>query len=199
MSKPKVIALDGVAASGKSTVGSCLAEKHNYLYLDTGVMYRAITWHVLQTHTNPHNQSAVVDLCQKAKLEVVPPTQTDCPPAQTGRALVTAPLAQGKDPQVVYVPNDSSEASHIIVRYDTVTHVSTDIMKLPVGKTVKNLFLARNDQWVFFFTGPLYAPFPAPGGTLQAVRIDGQGLQTLYCNLSAPAALLSQTILSLKR
>ena len=75
--KPKVIAIDGVAASGKSTLGSCLAQKHNYLYLDTGVMYRAITWYVLQTKTDPQDRPAVTALCRQANLVVKPPTQAD--------------------------------------------------------------------------------------------------------------------------
>ena len=40
-SPPEVIAIDGPAASGKSTIGHLLAEKLNFLYLDTGSMYRA--------------------------------------------------------------------------------------------------------------------------------------------------------------
>ena len=39
---PRIIALDGPAASGKSTVGLKIAEALNYLFFDTGVMYRAI-------------------------------------------------------------------------------------------------------------------------------------------------------------
>ena len=43
-----MIAIDGPAASGKSTVGRLLAEQLHYLYLDTGCMYRAVTWAALQ-------------------------------------------------------------------------------------------------------------------------------------------------------
>jgi hypothetical protein len=121
----------------------------------------------------------------------VPPTQTDCPPTQTGRALVTAPLAQGKNPQVVYVPNGSPDYGQRLVRYDTVTHTTTDIVKVPENTIIKSIITSRNDPWVFFFTGANVHASPAPGGTLQAVRIDGQGLQTLYCNLPAIAPLVS--------
>ena len=43
MGLPKTIAIDGPAGSGKSTLGSLLANELGYLYLDTGVMYRAVT------------------------------------------------------------------------------------------------------------------------------------------------------------
>jgi cytidylate kinase len=41
--RPAIIAIDGPAASGKSTVGRCLAELIGFLFFDTGVMYRAVT------------------------------------------------------------------------------------------------------------------------------------------------------------
>jgi cytidylate kinase len=45
--RPAIIAIDGPAASGKSTVGYRLANALGYLYFDTGVMYRAVTWAAL--------------------------------------------------------------------------------------------------------------------------------------------------------
>jgi cytidylate kinase len=47
LSKPSTIAIDGTAASGKSTIGKLLAESLHYRYFDTGVMYRAVTWATL--------------------------------------------------------------------------------------------------------------------------------------------------------
>ncbi len=44
MPLPKIIAIDGPAASGKSTLAFHLADDLNYLFFDTGVMYRAVTW-----------------------------------------------------------------------------------------------------------------------------------------------------------
>jgi len=46
--KGKVIAIDGPAGAGKSTTARLLAERLGYTYLDTGAMYRAITWLALQ-------------------------------------------------------------------------------------------------------------------------------------------------------
>ncbi len=77
MSNSLTIAIDGSAASGKSTLGWALAKKLNYLYLDTGVMYRAVTWAALHHHIDPHDEAAVTALAEKISLKILPPTKDD--------------------------------------------------------------------------------------------------------------------------
>ena len=43
MSKKIIIAIDGFSSTGKSTIAKLLAKKYNYIYVDTGAMYRAVT------------------------------------------------------------------------------------------------------------------------------------------------------------
>ncbi len=54
----KSIAIDGPAASGKSAVGKLLAEKLSYSFLDTGIMYRAVTYLVEEININPEKASS---------------------------------------------------------------------------------------------------------------------------------------------
>ena len=54
-----VIAIDGPAASGKSSVARGLAEQLGFFYINTGAMYRAATWHVLRVGANPQSVVAV--------------------------------------------------------------------------------------------------------------------------------------------
>lgn len=75
--KPQTIALDGTAASGKTTVGRLLAQKRNYLFLDTGLMYRAVTWAVLNAKIDPQDGPAVARLLDSITLTVLPPTVDD--------------------------------------------------------------------------------------------------------------------------
>lgn len=57
--RPTTITIDGPAASGKTTVGYKLAEKLGYIFLDTGVMYRAVTLATLVQGVDPKNENAV--------------------------------------------------------------------------------------------------------------------------------------------
>jgi len=77
MSTPLIIAIDGPAASGKSTLGFRLAETLGYLYFDTGLMYRAITWLVLKRDLDVKNEAAVTQLAQNVPIEVSPPSLED--------------------------------------------------------------------------------------------------------------------------
>jgi cytidylate kinase len=74
---PSIIALDGPAASGKSTLGRNLADSLGYLFFDTGVMYRAITWIALQRDLNLRDEAAITELAQQAQIDIRPPSQTD--------------------------------------------------------------------------------------------------------------------------
>lgn len=64
-----VIAIDGPAASGKSSVARALAEKLGFVYVNSGAMYRAVTWLVLERGTDPHNAEAVTQLLEQTQLE----------------------------------------------------------------------------------------------------------------------------------
>jgi cytidylate kinase len=77
MGVPKIIAIDGPAASGKSTLGKRLAEELGYLYFDTGVMYRAVTWLALQRGIPVEDEAAVTALAEHTLIEVRPPSQPD--------------------------------------------------------------------------------------------------------------------------
>jgi cytidylate kinase len=75
--KPTLIAIDGPAASGKSTIAAALARKLNYLYFDTGVMYRAATWAALDRGVMISDEAAVTALTESLQIDVKPPSQND--------------------------------------------------------------------------------------------------------------------------
>lgn len=71
------IAIDGPAASGKSSVGLELSIRLGYLFLDTGVMYRAITWVALQKRVDFNEESAISELASQSIIEINQPSLGD--------------------------------------------------------------------------------------------------------------------------
>ncbi len=71
------IAIDGPAASGKSSVGLALSKRLGYLFLDTGVMYRAITWAALQKNIDFEDEAAISRLASQSIIEINQPSQKD--------------------------------------------------------------------------------------------------------------------------
>jgi len=71
MTKP-IIALDGPAGAGKSTVSRRLARELGYIYLDTGAMYRAITWLVMESNIRVEDEESIASLVADVQLELLP-------------------------------------------------------------------------------------------------------------------------------
>lgn len=72
LSIPSTIAIDGTAASGKSTIGASLARSLDYLFFDTGVMYRAVTWAVLDRKIAVDDVEKISNLAESLLIDVVP-------------------------------------------------------------------------------------------------------------------------------
>lgn len=77
LTSPAVIAIDGPAASGKSTVGQAVADRLGYVYLDTGAMYRAVAWLAHQHAISATDETQVTRLAETADIDVLPATQHD--------------------------------------------------------------------------------------------------------------------------
>jgi cytidylate kinase len=71
---PRVIAIDGPAGSGKSTVGYGVAQALDFLYFDTGAMYRAVTWVGLERGIDLEDGDAVGKLAEELEMDILPPS-----------------------------------------------------------------------------------------------------------------------------
>lgn len=72
MNSKIIVAIDGLSSSGKSTIAKQLAKKLNYIYLDSGAMYRAITYHAMQNHliSNDHfNKDSLIESLPEINIE----------------------------------------------------------------------------------------------------------------------------------
>ncbi len=77
MATPRLIAIDGPAGAGKSTIGALVAERLGYLFLDTGAMYRAIALFALDRGVSPEDGATLATLARGARIAIGPATVRD--------------------------------------------------------------------------------------------------------------------------
>lgn len=85
-----VIAIDGPSGSGKSSVSRAVAKQLGLDYLDTGAMYRAMTWWVLEKGIDPIDGDMVMDVAKVAQLK--PSTDPNNPTIHVGDVDVSGPI-----------------------------------------------------------------------------------------------------------
>lgn len=66
------IAIDGPAGAGKSTVARLVAQQLGYVYVDTGAMYRAVTWKVLQAGIDLEQTEAIIEITRATAISLLP-------------------------------------------------------------------------------------------------------------------------------
>ncbi len=76
--KKVVVAIDGPAAAGKSTIAKKVALIKGYTYIDTGAMYRAFTWYCLNKGVDCQNEKACCALIPEVKIELKPDNVVLC-------------------------------------------------------------------------------------------------------------------------
>jgi cytidylate kinase len=74
---PSVIAIDGPAGSGKSTLGHLLAQRLGYLYFDTGALYRAVSLAALEHGVSVDDDVSLTELARRVTIDVLEPTDAD--------------------------------------------------------------------------------------------------------------------------
>ena len=90
--RPRKVAVDGSAASGKSTIGRRLAERLGYAFLDTGVMYRAVTYAALERGLSLQDSGSIGELAQTLTIDVSLDCEGSEPRATIDGSEVTAHL-----------------------------------------------------------------------------------------------------------
>lgn len=75
--KDIIVAIDGPAASGKSTIGCRVADELGFVYLDTGVLYRAVTWAALERGIAIEDEAGVTRLSEALRIDIQRPAVDD--------------------------------------------------------------------------------------------------------------------------
>jgi pantoate ligase / CMP/dCMP kinase len=111
-----IIAIDGPAGAGKSTVTRRLAQELGLLYLDTGAMYRAVTWLVMDAGIAIDNESAIANLIKDVQIDLISPQNPELTTAvYINRKEVTHPI---RTPEVT--KNVSAISAQAAVRKELV-------------------------------------------------------------------------------
>lgn len=87
MAKRVTVAIDGPAAAGKSTVAKKVAAILNYTYVDTGAMYRAFTWAVLQRGLDPKDEKASCSIIPDVTMDLLEDGRVFCNDTDVTRAI----------------------------------------------------------------------------------------------------------------
>lgn len=113
----------------------------------------------------------------------MPPTQTACPAANTARAAVMRHLALGQLQNLVYiyneVPQNTSNSFGHLRRYDVSNGHKAEVVSS--GLSIDQAQISADGQWILFLSIPDPRGDSQHAAMLQLVRMDGEGLQTLYC------------------
>ncbi|MEH7883127.1 (d)CMP kinase [Bacillus sp. JJ1609] len=113
MSKRISIAIDGPAAAGKSTVAKIVAEKLAYVYIDTGAMYRALTYKALREGVSLNDETDLISLLNDTTIELFP--------GEAGQKVVLDGIEVTQEIRTAEVTNQVSYASiHEQVRKEMV-------------------------------------------------------------------------------
>jgi cytidylate kinase len=158
LSKPSTIAIDGTAASGKSTVAALLAQSLGYLYFDTGVMYRAVTWAALDRKINVEDVNQISQLAETLAIDVKPVGQGNDP--DDGRQYTV--LADGLD--VTWAIRNPEVDKHVsrVSSYPRVRAALTDQQRrlaaagsiVMVGRDIGTVVLPNADLKFFLRASP---------------------------------------------
>ncbi|MGM0899921.1 MAG: (d)CMP kinase [Bacillota bacterium] len=113
MNKRISIAIDGPAAAGKSTVAKILAEGLEYIYIDTGAMYRALTYKAIKNQTDIKNEAALMEILNDSTIDLLP--------GQAGQIVLLDGTDVTNDIRTSEVTNNVSVvAAHEAVRIEMV-------------------------------------------------------------------------------
>ena len=147
MPKPSTIAIDGPVASGKTAVGGLLALRLAYRFIDTGVMYRAVTWAALRDGVSPEDETEVTALANRIQIEVAYSDSLPGPRFKVdGREVAGELRSRDVDGWVSLVSSYSGVRRALVVRQRDLAREGRIVM---VGRDIGTVVLPDADLKVF--------------------------------------------------
>src|SRR3990167_1311232 len=138
---PRVIAIEGPAAAGKSTVGRLIAARLGYPFLDTGAIYRAMTRTALHRGVDLSDEDALSDLAASLSLDVGPPTPGSIEPCTI--------FVDGKDVTIYLRQPEVEAAVSLVSRVAGVREALVKVQRELAGRNIGTVVLPRADLKVY--------------------------------------------------
>jgi len=143
--KKIAIAIDGPAGAGKSSISKVVANELGYLYIDTGAMYRGVTWAVLDSHVNVNNQKDVESLLPSLDL-TLEPTANACIVFVKGRDVTDLIRQQQINENVSTIASYKGVREYLVERQQAMAAVGGVILD---GRDIGSVVLPKAELKIY--------------------------------------------------
>ena len=143
--KKFAIAIDGPAGAGKSSISKVVANELGYLYIDTGAMYRGVTWAVLDSHVNVNNQKDVESLLPSLDL-TLEPTANACKVFVKGRDVTDLIRQQQINENVSTIASYKGVREYLVERQQAMAAVGGVILD---GRDIGSVVLPKAELKIY--------------------------------------------------
>ena len=143
--KKIAIAIDGPAGAGKSSISKVVANELGYLYIDTGAMYRGVTWAILDSHVNVNNQKDVESLLPSLDL-TLEPTANACKVFVKGRDVTDLIRQQQINENVSTIASYKGVREYLVERQQAMAAVGGVILD---GRDIGSVVLPKAELKIY--------------------------------------------------
>lgn len=139
------IAIDGPAGAGKSSISKVVANELGYLYIDTGAMYRGVTWAVLDSHVDVKNQKDVEELLPSLDL-TLEPTANACKVFVKGQDVTNLIRQQQINENVSTIASYKGVREYLVERQQAMAAVGGVILD---GRDIGSVVLPKAELKIY--------------------------------------------------
>lgn len=143
--KKIAIAIDGPAGAGKSSISKVVANELGYLYIDTGAMYRGVTWAVLDSHVDMKNQQDVESLLPSLDL-TLEPTANACKVFVKGQDVTDLIRQQQINENVSIIASYKGVREYLVERQQAMAAVGGVILD---GRDIGSVVLPKAELKIY--------------------------------------------------
>ena len=143
--KKIAIAIDGPAGAGKSSISKVVANELGYLYIDTGAMYRGVTWAVLDSEIDVNDQEAVEALLPSLNLSLEP-TATACKVFVKGKDVTSLIRQQQINENVSTIASYKGVREYLVERQQAMAAVGGVILD---GRDIGSVVLPKAELKIY--------------------------------------------------